>query len=412
MPTIEISTRWHIFTAAPHRVMFFGGALQTIAVMLWWLIELLTRYGAAGHRIVWAIAPVTAHAYLMIYGLFPFFIFGFLMTTYPRWMNGNEILVQHYVSAFVLLMLGSAVFYVGLLTDNNILPAALSCTLIGWGIALYALLRVLLVTAPSDKRHANIILIALGMGWGGLAAFFIWLLTDNPIWLHFSQEGGLWLFLLPVFASISHRMLPFFASSALPPIRVIRLYWPWWVMLACSVTHGVLQLSDAPAWLWLCDAPLAFAAFFLTYAWGSRHTLHVLLLGILHIGFAWLGIAMLLFTLQSIVLFLSHGATMIWGLAPLHALTIGCFATLMIDMATRVTLGHSGLPMKVGMPIKLMFAGVQLVAVLRVLADMLPMPGMYWLYFAAAVVWLLCFASWLSRYLPVYWQARADGRPG
>jgi hypothetical protein len=34
MPTIEISTRWHIFTAARHRVMFFGGALQTIAVML------------------------------------------------------------------------------------------------------------------------------------------------------------------------------------------------------------------------------------------------------------------------------------------------------------------------------------------------------------------------------------------
>jgi uncharacterized protein involved in response to NO len=47
MPTIEISTRWYIFTSAPHRVMFFGGALQTIAV--WWLIQLATRYGEAVH---------------------------------------------------------------------------------------------------------------------------------------------------------------------------------------------------------------------------------------------------------------------------------------------------------------------------------------------------------------------------
>ena len=166
------------------------------------------------------------------------------------------------------------------------------------------------------------------------------------------------------------------------------------------------------SWLWLCDAPLAFAAFFLTYAWKSRHTLPIPLLGILHIGIAWLGIAMLLFTLQSFVLFLSHGATVIWGLAPLHALTIGCFATLMVGMATRVTLGHSGLPMKVDMPVKLMFAGMQLVAVLRVLADMLPIPGTYWLYIAAAVIWLACLTPWILRFLPVYWRPRADGRAG
>src|SRR5665811_2215723 len=92
-----IAKRWNNFTAAPHRVMFFGGALQTIAVMVWWLIELATRYGLAGHPLVWSIAPGAAHAYLMIYALFPFFMFGFLMTTYPRWMNGKEIPAQRYV---------------------------------------------------------------------------------------------------------------------------------------------------------------------------------------------------------------------------------------------------------------------------------------------------------------------------
>ena len=403
---------WNTFTAAPHRIMFFGGALQTLAVMLWWLIELVTRYGIAGHPIVWTIIPIAAHAYLMIYGMLPIFIFGFLMTTFPRWMNGKEIPAKRYVPAFVLLMLGNVGFYAGLLTDHYILPAALSCTLIGWGVALYALLRVLLVTAPYDKRHAKIILAALGMGWCGLAAFIIWLLTDSPAWLHFSKQAGLWLFLLPVFASVAHRMIPFFTSSALPHLHITSPFWPWWVMLASSVAHGLMQFADMSSWLWLCDAPLAVASLYLTYAWGSRHTLHAPLLGVLHIGFAWLGLAMLLFTLQSFVSLLSHGATVIWGLAPLHALAIGCFATLMIGMATRVTLGHSGLPMKVGMTIKLMFAGMQLVAVLRVLADMLPMPDTYWLYIAAAVIWLACLAPWVLRFLPVYWRPRADGRAG
>ena len=411
MATVELAKQSLPISAAPHRSMFFGGALQTLAVMLWWLIELATRHGIAGHPINWPIAPAAAHGYLMIYGIFPFFMFGFLMTTYPRWMNGKEILSRHYMTAFVFLMLGGVGFYAGLLTGRYILMTALACTLIGWGVGLYALLRVLLATAPSDKRHAAIILIALVAGWCGEAAFIIWLPTDNPAWLKFSIQGGLWLFLLPVFASVAHRMIPFFTSSALPHLRISRPHWPWWVMLASSVTHALLQLADEPDWLWLSDTLLAVAAFSLTYAWGSRHMLRDPLLGILHSGFAWLGIAMLLFGMQSIAILINPGAV-IWGLAPLHALTIGCFATLMIGMATRVTLGHSGLPMKADQPIKLMFVGMQLVAVMRVFADMQPIPANHWLYLAAAAIWLACFAPWALRFMPVYLRKRADGRPG
>lgn len=403
---------WTTFTAAPHRVMFFGGALQTLAVMLWWVTELATRYGVVGHPISWPVMPSAAHAYLMIYGLFPFFMFGFLMTTFPRWMNGREIPPQRYVPAFMLFLLGIVGFYVGLMVGHSILVVALVSMLAGWGVALYALLRVLLATQRQDKQHPKIIFIALVMGWFGLAAYLIWLLSGDIAWLHFAIQGGQWLFLLPVFASVGHRMIPFFTSSAVPHRKLSRPYWPWTLILLGSVAHALLQLADAPAWLWASDAPLSVAALYLSYAWGLRYTLRIPLLAVLHIGFAWLGIAMLLFTVQSFTSFLSHGATVIWGLAPLHALTIGCFATLMLGMATRVTLGHSGLPMKVDTPIKLMFVGMQLAALLRVLADILPMQIGYWLYFAAAVVWLACFAPWVLRYWPVYWRVRADGRAG
>ncbi len=48
---------WKNFSAAPHRAMFFGGALQVVAVMMWWLLEMTTRYGVIGHPMVWPIAP-------------------------------------------------------------------------------------------------------------------------------------------------------------------------------------------------------------------------------------------------------------------------------------------------------------------------------------------------------------------
>lgn len=409
---MTISEQWHTFTAAPHRVMFLGGALQSIAVMLWLFVEMATRYGVAGHPMDWPVLPGAVHGYLMIFGLFPFFIFGFLMTTYPRWMNGKEIPARRYVPAFVLLMLGTAGFYAGLMTGRIVLLVAVFATLAGWGVALYALLRVLLDAQHPDKRHPQIIFIALSMGWCSLAAYLVWLGSDNAAWLRFALQGGLWFFLLPVFASVAHRMIPFFTSTALPQHLVTRPLWAWWIMLAASVIHGLLQLADAAAWLWVCDAPLAAATFYLTYVWGLRRSLSITMLGVLHIGFAWIGIAMSLSAVQSLVSFFSHGTTFIWGLAPLHALTIGCFATLLIGMGTRVTLGHSGLPMRADTKVKLMFAGIQLAALLRVLADMLPIQVMHWLYFAAAAAWLACFVPWASRYLPIYWRPRADGKAG
>ena len=32
-----------VFTAAPHRMLFFGGAVQVLLAMGWWLFELLGR---------------------------------------------------------------------------------------------------------------------------------------------------------------------------------------------------------------------------------------------------------------------------------------------------------------------------------------------------------------------------------
>ncbi len=399
------------FTAAPHRVMFFGGALQALFAMLWWLFELVTRYIFPAQVVAWPLFSTAIHGWLLLYGMLPFFFFGFLMTTFPRWMNGAEIPASRYVPAFVLMLLGSLAFYAGLFLGRALIVVATLSVLAGWAVALYGLLRVLLNTRHSDKRHPLMLFIALCLGWIGLAGFLVWLLTDEHFYLQFFLRAGLWGFVLPVFATVAHRMIPFFTSSALSQNDVPRPFWAWWTMLAASVMHGLLELFNASGWLWLCDIPLALAALYLSYLWGFRRSFNNPLLAVLHVGFAWMGVAMLLFAVQSLWLLAHHGTGFIWGLAPLHALTIGCYATLMIGMGTRVTLGHSGLPFVIDTPVKLMFIGIQLTALVRILADMLPSQSS-WLYIAATVLWLACFSPWAWRYLPAYWRPRADGQPG
>ena len=392
--------------------MFFGGALQAVTTMLWWLTDLSMRYGMQEHTTSWPVTPSAAHAYLLIYGLFPFFMFGFLMTTFPRWMAGKEIAAHRYVPAFALLMLGAIFFYLGLASNKMLLAISTILTLCGWAIACHALLRVLLDTSHRDQRHPIVALLALAAGWCGVAAYLVWLLSGQAAWLNFSLQAGIWLFLLPEFATVGHRMIPFFTSSALPQCHVTSANWPWWVILACSVSHSVLQLAGAFSWLWLCDAPLAASALYLSYAWNLRRSLAVPMLAALHTGFAWLGIAAMLFTVQSLTLLLSHGEHSLLGLAPLHALTIGCFSTLLIGMATRVTLAHAGFSINIRRPMWLLLAGFQAVTLLRILADMVPVQWSAWLYLAAAIGWLGCFLPWVIAYLPAYLRPRADGRPG
>ena len=350
--------------------MFFGGAVQAIATMLWWLTDLTMRYGLS-QPVEWTISPNAAHAYLMIYGMFPFFIFGFLMTVFPRWMAGKEIPARRYVPAFVLLMLGSVSFYPGLLTSKAVLAVSILLTMGGWAIACYALLHVLLNTDPQNKRHPIVAITALAFGWCGMLCYLVWLSADQAIWLSCALQAGTWLFLLPIFATVGHRMIPFFTSGMLPQTSVSRPEWPWWVILAGSAGHGVLQLADAYAWLWLCDAPLAVATLYLSWCWNLRRSFTVPMLAVLHTGFAWMGIAALLYTAQSLVLLLSHGESSVLGLAPLHALALGCFSTLLLGMGTRVTLGHSGKPINPGWRIHWLFVAFQAVVLLRVLTDVI-----------------------------------------
>lgn len=408
-------TVWQHIAAAPHRSLFLGGALQGIFTLIWWSYELAGRTSAIESTVAWSIAPTWAHVFLMTYGFFPFFIFGFLFTTFPNWMNGKKIKPQQYLATAIFMGVGSIVFYCGLITGKITATAGVLIMLTGWGAAVYSLTQVLIHTpANQDKRHAIVAYIAVLIGGLGVAAYLLWLLTKNNFMLDFSRIAGIWFFILPIVITVSHRMIPFFSSRVLENYVLVRPYWILWLMLICSIGHGVLQLFEIIPYLWLVDFPLTICAFYLSISWGFLRSFRVSLLAVLHISFLWLGLSMLLFSLQSLIFMLTTDKLIIGGLAPLHALTIGYFASMILAMASRVTLGHSGRPLALDNLTWLLFLGFQATAIIRILADIVPGLAQHnaILYVTAGLIWLICFTLWGLRYIPIYWRERVDGKAG
>ena len=93
-----------------------------------------------------------------------------------------------------------------------------------------------------------------------------------------------------------------------------------------------------------------------------------------------------------------------------HALYVGYFGSLLVAMVTRVTQGHSGRPLQLGTVAAIAFVLIQCVAVLRIVAELVP-DRMLWQAIAACA-WLLAFLPWVLRSVFIYTTPRADAKPG
>ena len=388
-------------------MLFLAGATQILLTLAWWLVELATR--ATGFLSpATALPAVWGHAFLMVYGVFPFFIFGFLFTVYPRWLRGAAIGRRAYVPVFALMFGGILLFTAGLVLDRRIVVLALIMFLGGWASALISLLRVYL-SARERGPHERLLNLALAAGLLGIAVFLAAVLTGSALLFVLARELGLWLFLVPVVFLVSHRMIPFFSQSALMNYIMVRPAWGPSLMVVCVTAHAGFELSGLPQWRFLADLPLAVAALHHSYVWQFRRSFHARLLAMLHIAFLWLGIAMGLYAAQSLVL-LATGTDYL-GRAPLHALGIGFLASMIVAMASRVTLGHSGRALSADTLTWAVLLGVNASALLRIAGEFLPSVAS-WLNLLAALVWLAALLPWVLRYLPMYLKPRVEHPPG
>jgi len=95
--TLTPSAMLALLAAAPHRLLFFAGASGVLLSMAWWAAWLV---GVRWSALALPPPPVPAgwaHAIGMQYQVLGLFIFGFLLTVFPRWMDQPAFGRRHYV---------------------------------------------------------------------------------------------------------------------------------------------------------------------------------------------------------------------------------------------------------------------------------------------------------------------------
>ena len=396
-----------LLAAAPHRLMFFIGATNVLLAMLWWAVWLIdARWQLFG--LPQPVIPAGwLHATLMQYQVLPSFFFGFLLTVFPRWMNLPELKRTHYVPVGIGMFGGQLLTLIGLFAGMPLLKAGAALTFLGWSIGTTLLVR-LVYRERGRTWHAVSCAFAMSFGLFGLTAYMLFLQTLDAKLLFVSIKVGSIAVLLPIYFTVCHRMIAFFAGAVIPGYQASRPLWALAAFWPFALLHVWLELRHAYGWLWLADAPIALLSGWLLHQWWPRNKTMPALLRVLFIGFAWLPISFALYAGQS-MWYATTGAFEL-GRGPAHALFIGFFGSLLVAMVTRVTQGHSGRPLVLGKVATFAFALVQLIAITRVVAEVLP--NSLTIQAIAALGWIAAFMPWVLRSTWIYLTPRSDGRAG
>ncbi|WP_158900313.1 NnrS family protein [Sphingorhabdus lacus] len=394
-----------VLLAAPHRLLFLIGVVQLAAMMMWWLAVLSGLYFGTTAPAGGDSPQAPLHAPILVYLALPSLFFGFLLTVFPRWIGYPDLEHESFAPVAGGYGLATLLSWGALLSGNDRLlasafaSASLAC-LWGFSVLLSIALRERLDGKP-PTWHGWSILAAFVFGLIGQIALMAFLLNPASPTLPLANGFGLWAFLLPVFVTVCHRMIPFFAGSVVAgyvrwrPFWALSAYWGGTVLLLAGQLFYVDQLRAVAA------AILCVLTALMSWKWWPRAKAPALF-WVLIIGFAWAPVGFALTALSSLGFPL--------GRAPEHALTIGFAGSLLIAMVTRVTQGHSGRPLELPQVAKIAFAGMQVTALVRIAAAMNEEAGA-WLVLSATV-FVIALLLWAARNALIYLAPRKDGKPG
>ncbi|MDR7308796.1 NnrS family protein [Rhodoferax saidenbachensis] len=413
---------WHLrhLLLAPHRLGFFLAMVLLWCAGLWWALVQGDRLsGMLG--LAYVLSPSLVHGAVMTFGFIPLFFSGFLFTAGPKWLGVVPPEAPQLLVPLLLQAVGWLLWLAGVHVHLALGVGGLVLAFAGllWMSVLFW--RLVLRSPVPDQLHARVIAWACGVGCLSVLGLLASVVAGADAVALACVFTGLWGFVVAVYVVVAHRMIPFFTSSAMPQVAARRPFWALGLMLAVVVLEVLAGWVDllqptgtawGTAWL-LLRGTLELAAggvlLWLACVWGLVQSFKNRLLAMLHIGFVWLGLALLIGGASQ---WLSWGTgTPVLPLGALHALTMGCLASLMLAMVTRVSAGHSGRALVADGRVWVLFLLLQAVTVLRVLAAW---PSGYgaWLLLLAACAWFGLMALWGGPLANWYGQLRPDGRAG
>lgn len=376
------------------RPFFLAAATWACAALLLWLASL-----AHGLPLPSAMAPMAWHAHEMLFGFAMASVGGFMLTAIPNW-TGRLPLSGWPLAALVGLWLVGR-----LATLTSAWTGAVPGAVLDLAFPA-ALLAVVLREVAAGRNWRNLPVCA-----GAAVLLTANLLTHlEPLGLAdttgLGQRLGIGTLAMLV-GLIGGRIVPSFTTNALRREGGTRL----------PATFGpfdkvVLAASLVAIVVWVAVPEQAVTGILLVLAglghgvrlarWHPLATRGEPLLWVLHLGYAWLALGLVLL-----------GADALRGTygQHLHALTAGCFATMILAVMTRATLGHTGRELTANRATMVAYLLVSLGALARVAAH--AFPAVYLpMVTTAGLAWLMGFVLFLAIYGPMLLRPRPDGRPG
>jgi len=388
-------SHWTVLSYA-FRPFFLGAALFGIAAVLAWLAILHAWDFAPA-----APDPVAWHAHEMLFGFAGAAIAGFLLTAVATW-TGRPPVAGPLLGTLVVAWLAGRVVML-LAARLPALPVALA------DLAFPVLLAAIAareVVAGGSRRNFGIV--------GVVTAFalldVVFHLGRSGAWagaemiaLNLTAHG-----LLVLITVIGGRIIPSFTGNWLrmrgdarlprPRPRVEALIIP--AVLMAGVADGI----GAPDRLVAATALAAAALHAIRLAgWRGLATTGEPLVLILHVAYAWLPAGYLLLGLTALGLPLPRSAA-------LHALTMGGIGTMILAVATRVALGHTGRALVAAPLTTMAYVVLSAGVIVRILSPLAPQSYLALINVAAAG-WLAAFGLFVVVYWPILTRPRAGKTP-
>ncbi|MFT7520792.1 MAG: hypothetical protein ACI9MC_002943 [Kiritimatiellia bacterium] len=377
-------TRPSVFLQTGFRPFFLLAAGWAAFAMGWWGLFLGRLVPVST-----SLQPVDWHAHEMIFGYATAVLAGFFLTATRNWTKRPTASGLGLLSLVVLWALGrvGGVFSgtLGVLADVTFL------------VGLAAVIALPIVQARSKRNYGfPILLLVLAVADA---------LSHLTVHTQLAARIGLDAILV-ILVIFGGRVVPMFTRNAMREANVTMS--PRWDTAARWLVWAFLISEIVSVWVepvhWLAGAlavAAGLASLIRSRNWRFFATLGSPIVWILHLGFAWIGLGLIV-----------RGATLLGAALPsslgTHALTVGAIGTLTLAMLTRVALGHTGRAMRAPRTIVVAYGLLTLAVILRLASPWLPPWGML----AAAFSFFAAFAIYFVVYLPILVSARPDGKPG
>src|SRR5688572_23047353 len=307
------------------------------------------------------------HAHEMVYGFGFAAVAGFMLTAIPNW-TGRLPVRGTGLAALVLLWLVGRIALV--------LPAPWAWVDLAFGVALMAVVARELIAGRNWRNLP--MLAALGLLVAGNVLFHLGI--DPTCRLAIAT-------LLMLIALVGGRIVPSFTRNWLAKRGPgTRLPAPESALDRVALLLTLVALGAWVSGLATWPALVAGAVLAARLArWRGLSTVREPLLFILHMGYAWLALGLILLGLD------------VQPQAALHALTVGAIGTMTLAVMTRASLGHTGRALSADRATVAIYALVTLAALMRVLS---PLAGAYAVLVTslAGLAWSAPFATFAIHY--------------